>query len=210
MSEYKEELVKNYNDYSKAAYDSKADHYDTTFDGKFTKPFKELLLSNIILKENDKVLDIACGNGTLLKMLSEKKPIEGYGIDLSDKMVENAVRNCPDMTFKVAGCDNIPFDSDGFDVMTVSAAYHHFPDVKTFAKEAARVIKRGGYLYIAEVYLPSILRVICNPFVPLSKEGDVKFYSPTEIVRNFEAFGFEKQCVLREKHIQIVCMQKSE
>ena len=41
--------------------------------------------------------------------------------------------------------------------MTVSASFHHFPNVEKFAKEVNRVIKGGGRIYIAEIYLPHIL-----------------------------------------------------
>lgn len=200
--------MKNFNEYSKATYDSKSDHYDRTFDGKFTKSFKDMLCNNMTIKENSVVLDIACGNGILLKMLSEKQAIQGHGIDISDGMIKNAIKNCDNMTFKVAGCESIPFGSGLFDIITVCASYHHFPDAKSFASEASRVIKGDGYLYIAEVYLPTLLRVILNPFVPLSKAGDVKFYSPDEIVSNFEAYGFRRHSVVILGHIQIVCMQK--
>lgn len=200
--------MKNFNDYSKAAYNLKADNYNNTSDGKFTKVFKDILCRNMILKENSTVLDIACGNGTLLKMLSEIQDIQGYGIDISDGMVENAIKNCTDMIFKVAGCEDIPFESGFFDTLTVCAAYHHFPDIKSFAIEASRVLKKDGYLYIAEIYLPTILRVICNSFVPLSKEGDVKFYSPNEIMSNLETFGFRQYNVVKKGHVQIICMQK--
>lgn len=200
--------MKDYNEYSKIAYNGKADNYDNTPEGKFTKKFKDLLCKIMVLEKGINILDVACGNGTLLKMLSDKNEIHGYGIDISDKMVSNAKKNCRDMVFKVAGCEEIPFESDFFESMTVCASYHHFPDTDSFAREATRVLKKNGYLYIAEIYLPSIIRVLCNPFVKLSKEGDVKFYSPKEIVNSFEMHGFQCNNVVRRGNIQIVCMQK--
>ncbi len=93
------------------------------------------------------------------------------------------------MLFKVAGCENIPLENNSIDIMTVCAAFHHLPDVNAFAKEAARVVKPYGSLYIAKVYLTTLLHVICNPFIPLSEEGDVKFYSSKEIQQIFEVYG---------------------
>jgi len=116
--------MKDYNECSKFAYNNKADNYNDTFDGKFTKRFKDLLCKNMVLEKGTNVLDVACGNGTLLKMLSTKNEIHGYGIDISDKMISNAKKNCNDMTFKVAGCEDIPFKNDFFEAITVCAAYH--------------------------------------------------------------------------------------
>lgn len=80
--------------------------------------------------------------------------------------------------------------------MTVCVAFHHFSNIQKFAAESERVIKKDDVLYIAEVYLPAILRVICNSFVKFSKAGDVKFYSPDEIVSLFENNGFVKIDIL--------------
>lgn len=195
--------MKAFEDKSRESYNLKADDYDKTFDGKYTLKFKELLLEEIIVGTNNSILDVACGNATFLEMLSQKHDIKGYGIDISEKMIENAKKRCPDMMFEVSGCEDTPFDNEMFDVVTVCAAYHHFPDTKTFAKEINRILKPKGLLYIAEIYYPFILRAILNPFVPLSKAGDVKFYSPKEIQSNFEEYGFERVRFKREGNIQI-------
>jgi len=196
--------MKTFKDKSRESYNRKADDYDKTFDGKFTVKFKELLLEEITAETNNNILDVACGNATFLKMLSNKYDIKGYGIDISEKMIENAKRRCPDMAFEISSCEHTPFDNQIFDMVTVCAAYHHFPDTKAFAKEVSRILKPKGLLYIAEVYYPFIIRAIFNPFVPLSKAGDVKFYSPKEIQSNFEKYGFEMVNFKREGHIQII------
>lgn len=196
--------MKTFEDKSRESYNRKADDYDNTFDGKFTVKFKELLLEEINVETNSNILDIACGNATFLKMLSNKYDIEGYGIDISEKMIENAKKICPDMTFKISSCEHAPFDNQMFDVVTVCASYHHFPDTKAFAKEVSRILKPTGLLYIAEVYYPIIIRAIFNPFIPLSKAGDVKFYSPKEIQNNFEEYGFQMVNFKKVGHIQII------
>ena len=94
------------------------------------------------------------------------------------------------------------------DVVTVCAAYHHFSDTAGFAKEAKRVLKPSGKIYIADVYLPPVLRFFINPFVPLSGAGDVKFYSPKEIAGNLEQYGFKTLEIKIFGHVQIVVAQK--
>jgi len=200
--------MKTFSEKSRESYNQKANDYDNTFDGKFTMKFKRLLLENIEMNDNYSILDVACGNGTFLKMLSNKYDINGYGIDISENMIENAKVKCPNMAFEVNGCEKTLFKNQMFDVVTVCAAYHHFPDVKAFAKEANRILKPQGMLYIAEVYYPYIIRSICNPFIHLSKAGDVKFYSPDEIKDNFKAYGFKDIGFMREGNVQIIEMQK--
>lgn len=119
--------MKTFESKSRESYNQKADDYDKTFDGKYTIRFKEVLLEELVVENKIKILDVACGNGTFLKMLSNKHDIEGHGI---------------------------------------------------------------------------------NPLVPLSKAGDVKFYSPREIQSNFEEYGFENVDFKRDGHIQIFKMQR--
>lgn len=193
---------------SKESYDKKAENYDKTFDGRFTEKFKRILVESVGIPVGGAVADIACGNGKLLKMLSAKHSFRGFGADISDKMVEEAKKLNPEMYFYAAGCDRLPFEDASIDVMTVCAAYHHFPDPKAFAREAKRTIKRGGLIYIAEVYLPGVLRAVCNPFVKFSKAGDVKFYSPKEITSLFIQNGFETEEVQVSGMTELIAMKK--
>ena len=61
--------MKDYNEYSKIAYNNKADNYNESPEGEFTKKFKDLLCKTMVLEKGINILDVACGNGTLLKML---------------------------------------------------------------------------------------------------------------------------------------------
>lgn len=166
------------------------------------------MYQSVKVQSNDTVADIACGNGRFLHKLAEKNTFCGYGVDLSAKMVEQAEKLNPDMKFYCSGCDKLPFKNEEIGVMTVCAAFHHFPNVESFAKEAGRVIKKEGMLYIAEVYLLAILRALCNPFVKFSRAGDVKFYAPKEIVSLFGNYGFCVAGVEIDGRVQMITLQR--
>ncbi len=189
---------------SKIAYDKKAVDYDSSFEGKFTENFKKILLESVQLEPESFVLDVACGNGRLLKLFAEQNSISGYGVDLSENMIREAKLQNPNMTFCVATCDEIPYVDQTFDVITVSAAYHHFPHVRRFAAEAYRLLKAGGTIYIAEVFYPTAVRILCNPLVPLMKDGDVRFYSPREIMCTLSDVGFRDAAYSTNGNIQLV------
>ncbi|MGN0676371.1 MAG: class I SAM-dependent methyltransferase [Ruminococcus sp.] len=193
---------------SKISYDKKAENYDLTFDGKFTVKFKDMICKSVKINPNDTVVDVACGNGRLLHKLAGKNSFYGYGIDISEKMIEQAKNLNPNMKFYVAKCDKLPFEKGEIKIMIVCASFHHFPNVEIFAVEAGRVLKQNGMLYIAEVYMPAILRAICNPFVKFSKAGDVKFYSPNEIVSLFENNDFIVKGIEISGRVQLIKLQR--
>jgi ubiquinone/menaquinone biosynthesis C-methylase UbiE len=134
--------------------------------------------------------------------------ITGYGVDIADEMIKAASLKYPSFTFETAGCESIPFADGSMDVITVCAAYHHFPNVDLFAKEAERLLKPNGLLYIADVRLPAVLRVICNPFMPLLGSGDVKIYSPWQIADTFTKRAFVSAGNRIQGHIQLVTLKR--
>jgi len=134
--------------------------------------------------------------------------MHGFGTDISPEMIKNATSRYPNLKFEVSDCIAIPFDGSSMDIITACAAYHHFPNVNAFAVEAKRLLKRSGSIYIAEVYLPLGVRQVANIFLPLSKDGDVKFYSSKEIVNTFSDNGFRLIAAKAKGHIQIIHMQK--
>jgi len=185
-------FLNKYERRSAVAYNKKAADYDNSREGKFTLEYNMLLSEIVKIKAGDAVLDVACGNGRLLKMFADQYSFDGYGVDISEKMIEQAKSLNPSIKFVVGPCEPLPFEDNTFDIITVSAAYHHFPNVSSFAKEAYRVLKKGGVIHIADLNLPAIVRAIYNPLLPLLRAGDVKLYSPDEIKETLKGAGFQK------------------
>ena len=65
-------------------------------------------------------------------------------------MITVAKSKYPKMDFQLSRCEDMPFESQSFDILIACMAYHHFSDKEGFAKEAARVLKPNGVLYIAD------------------------------------------------------------
>ena len=175
---------------SKDSYNKKAREYEQTPEGKFTLAYNQYLCERVSLKAGDRILDVACGNGRLLRMITKKTRVEAYGIDISDEMVRVATDENRDISFAVAQADQTAFADDFFDVITVCCAFHHFVDPDAFMKEAFRILKPEGKLYIADPTAPWLIRLIENIIFPLSKMGDVKIYQPKEMKVFFDRAGF--------------------
>lgn len=194
---------------SREAYDRKAYDYENTADGKFTESFKAELIRRVILKENYKVLDVACGTGALLIGLKKKCPIYATGIDISERMIEVARAKNTGMDFRVSNCVPLVFEDNTYDVITVSAAFHHFAQPAEFAKEAFRVLKSKGRIYIAEVNMPAVIRPVFNiAVIPLIRAGDVKIYSQNELWQIFQQAGFKNISIEIRGNIQFLQGEK--
>lgn len=176
---------------SKKIYDQMAAGYDTSPEGYYTKPHKAELMKQIIIRDGDSILDVACGNGTLLGAFSRKARVNAFGVDLSEQMITAARERYPDCTLVVSSCVPLPFENESMDVITVSCAFHHFEDPHAFAGECMRVLKKNGMVYMAEPFFTPVIRWLANTVVfPCSKSGDVKVYSEQELRGMFEAAGF--------------------
>jgi len=183
-------------------FGKRASKYDG-FEGRFSYRFYCLLLEQVKLRPDATVLDVGCGTGTMLRKIADTCPINGYGIDMSENMLEEAKRKCPEMNIQHSRCEQTPFEDSTFDTLTTCMAYHHFEDKKGFAKEAARILKPGGCLYIADPYFPGMIRKLMNAvFNGLNIAGG--FYTPEEIYNDFSTYGFILDAFVRDKYAQVV------
>jgi len=188
-------------------FGKKASEYDKSW-GRVSRRFYRLLLEHVELKPGMTVLDAGCGTGTILREMGDACSINGYGIDLQENMIKEAKRKCPEMNIQVSRCEETPFKDNTFDVVITCMAYHHFADRAGFAQEAARILKAGGCLYIADPRLPKIIRKLINTVSNLSHIAG-GFYSPHEIYKDFAAYGFEPGDYVFDGYAQVVGLLRS-
>jgi SAM-dependent methyltransferase len=113
--------------------------------------FKEVL-SGI---QGGKVLDIGCGSGQFIEILAET--LGAYesitGIDVDESVLLEAGKKFPEESFRFlnANAQSLPFESNSFDLVTVSKALHHVENDRLALSEMKRVLKPGGFLLINEM-----------------------------------------------------------
>ena len=188
-------------------FDKRASLYDDGIEGKLSQKFYKLLLNQVKLYQSATVLDVGCGTGTILKNLKKAADINGYGIDAEENMITEAKKKCPQMNILVSNCAKTPFENEKFDIITACMAYHHFADKKGFAKEAARIIKLGGELYITDPRFPLIIRKPLNLALRLHKIAGY-FGTPAEIEKVFAEYGFELVGFSFDMYAQCIKLKK--
>ena len=99
------------------------------------------------------VLDVGCGDGSLVRWLCSKGA-RAMGADCGAEMLRRALVADPDHPDRYVDAPGqaLPFDDDSFDVVVFSNSLHHIPteDMARALEEAARVLRPGGTLYVAE------------------------------------------------------------
>ncbi len=115
------------------------------------KIFEKLLKSqNISLSEN-RILDAGCGSGYSTFLISNLyHPILLKAFDYMPEHVERALKNYPELDFKVGDMRSIESDDNSFDAVFVIDVIHHIPQWVNALKELSRVLVSGGYLLIEE------------------------------------------------------------
>ncbi|MDD5569398.1 MAG: class I SAM-dependent methyltransferase, partial [Candidatus Pacebacteria bacterium] len=128
-------------------YDKIADKYAEVRE----KGWREMeFLFKDFIKPDDFVLDLGCGNGRFYEAFRDNKA-DYIGTDPSEKLIEIAKKNYPEADFQVADAFSLPFDNNYFDGAYSIAVLHHIPSEELrlkFLAEAARVLKRDGYLIL--------------------------------------------------------------
>ena len=188
-------------------FDKKAEKYDDSYEGKLSEKFYTLVTENVQLTDGMAVLEMGCGTGTILHRLSQRCSISGHGIDVEEKMLEQARKKCPDMEILNCSCDNTPFEDGKFDVIVACMAYHHFPDKDGFSKECARLLKQGGRLYIADPKLPLPIRKVLNTALDIHKIHG-RIYTADEMTENFSEYGFKRAFDKSDAYAQIICFER--
>jgi ubiquinone/menaquinone biosynthesis C-methylase UbiE len=114
--------------------------------------FRERALSLAHLSEGESVLDIGCGTGTLAIAAKRYVGSKGYvcGIDAGPEMIARANKKAkkagPEVDFRNAMAESLPFPDGHFDVVLSTLMLHHLPGKlrNQCAAEVRRILKPGG------------------------------------------------------------------
>lgn len=111
-----------------------------------------LIIQGLNLQRSDKVLDLGCGTGYYLFLLSNL-PVELSlnGLDYDEKALEEAKQSLKDKKIKFFAGDshNLPFEDNSFDKIVASEVLEHLDDDQKALKEVYRVLRPGGIFVIS-------------------------------------------------------------
>jgi len=116
------------------------------------KPIRIAVMNELLKYKEKIILDLCCGTGNQIKLLSKHGFRNLYCLDISDSMLEIAKRS--DSFIKIYNEDatKTNFDNATFDVVILSFAIHE-KDRNTqqaLINEAYRIIKKDGLMLVVD------------------------------------------------------------
>jgi ubiquinone/menaquinone biosynthesis C-methylase UbiE len=116
--------------------------------------FKTALIDAAAIDSGHRVLDVACGTGTLLQMVAERHPsVALTGIDIDPKVLARAKAKIgTKAVLELASATALPFASETFDIVLSSLAFHHLTREEKAAamREVYRVLRSGGEFHLGD------------------------------------------------------------
>ena len=126
------------------------------------------------------VLDVGCGNGTLLKEISKLAPGNLVGVDLSEYIVDRNKESFSGIRFHAMDISRNAL-KEKFDLVICSEVLEHLEGVDLALQNLHKMC--GRYL---------IITVPTGPIFPIDKEmGHIRHYKPHELVVSLRQHGFK-------------------
>jgi ubiquinone/menaquinone biosynthesis C-methylase UbiE len=130
-------------------YEDEAEQYDESRFGSAGGALKHRLQSEALVsclrghgvESDDPILEVGCGTGRFLRLLSEAGFSNVHGIDQSRSMIESG-RELGDAETVVGDAFRLPFEDDAFEVAYSIHVLMHLPDKRGFIDELKRVSER--------------------------------------------------------------------
>lgn len=156
-----------------AMFDSVAQSYDRTNDllsfGQ-ARLWRSRVRKAVSASAGESILDLAAGTGTS-SMALLKPGVKVVAADFSRGMIEEGKKRYPELQFEFADAMALPFESQSFEVVTISFGLRNVQDHKVALGEMLRVLKPGGRLVICEFshvsgLLGALYRFYLNRILP--------------------------------------------
>jgi len=175
-------------------YDTVAEEYAETFSGEHEKkPKDQEILHRFSQEIGDRrpVWDFGCGPGQTAKYL-KNLDIEISGLDLSEKILEQARTIHPEIHFQKGNILELEFESDSIAGAVSFYAIVHFTEeqVEIACREVFRVLQPGG-IFLCTYHIGD-KTIHLEEFLGKKIDIDFMFFTTDFISKCLKKSGFEK------------------
>lgn len=140
----------------------------------------------------ERVLDLGCGDGTLLRYLRETKTVAGYGVEIDHASVLGCIRNGVDVIQIDIEGGLSGFEDQSFNHVIISQALQAMHATERILREMLRVAEEAVVSFPNFAYRAN-RTAIAGGHMPVSEDLPFTWYE-TPNVRFFTIADFESLC----------------
>ena len=137
------------------------------------------------------VLDLGCGDGSLLRYLKNTRKVRGYGVEISDANIVACIRNGVNVIQGDLESGLSGFESSAFDFVLLSQTLQATRHTEPLVQEMLRVGREGIVSFPNFGYWRNRLNVLSGN-MPVSKELPYQWYDTPNVhlctLHDFEDF----------------------
>jgi methionine biosynthesis protein MetW len=137
------------------------------------------------------VLDLGCGDGSLLRFLRETRTASGYGIEIDDARIIASVRNGVNVIQGDLESGLSGFESGSFDYVILSQTLQAVRHTERIIREMLRVGREGIVTFPNFGFWRHRVQVLAGR-MPVSKQLPYRWYETPNVhlftIRDFEVF----------------------
>lgn len=141
------------------------------------------------------VLDLGCGDGTLLKYLQQERAVTGYGVEIDDRNVLECVNNGVHVIQSDLERGLSEFDDNSFDFVVLSQTLQAMRNTERIMREMLRVGRAGIVTFPNFGYWKNRLHVLRGR-MPVSENLPFEWFDTPNIhlctIADFERFCAER------------------
>lgn len=192
-------------------YDTVAKEYAEAFFGEHEKkPMDGEMLHRFALEIGDRqpVWDFGCGPGQTSQYLKDLG-VEISGLDLSEKLLEQARMTHPEIHFQKGNILGLEFDNSSIAGVAAFYSIVHFSNeqIGIAFNEIFRVLQPGGIFLLTFHVGDKTIRV--EEFLGKKVDVDFMFFSTDFIIGDLKKSGFEKiEIIEREPYPEVEYQSK--
>lgn len=154
------------------------------------------------IRPGSHVLDLGCGDGSLLRHLQQERSVTGYGIEIDDVKVLASVKNGVNVLQADLEAGLSGFDDDSVDCVILSLTLQAVRHTERIVTEMLRVGREGIVTFPNFGYWRHRLHVLMGQ-VPVSRELPYQWYDTPNIhvltIEDFEIFCAGHGMRIRER-----------
>jgi len=138
---------------------------------------QEFKLISEIIKKNTRVLDVGCGDGTLMEFLKKNKAIDVRGIEISKNNVQKCIGKGLTVIEGDAEKDLAQFPDSSFDFVILSQTLQAFLNPEIVIDELLRVGKKAIVTIPNFGYWKVRLQLLIKGTMPITKNLPDEWYN---------------------------------